>query len=77
MPEALRFAATPNRVLDHPPERNLRGWDALCRTRRVVAIGGLDAHQIGKRIGPVVVRLMGYRRSFAQLRTHVLLRASR
>lgn len=71
--EALRFAATPSRVLDHPPARNMRGWDALCRSRRVVAIGGLDAHQIGKRIGPVVVRLMGYRRSFAQLRTHVLL----
>ncbi len=73
VPQALRFIATPNRVLEHPPERNLRGWDALCRSRRVVAIGGLDAHQIGKRIGPVVpFRLMSYRRSFAQLRTHVL-----
>ena len=40
-------------------------WDELCRTRRVVAIGGLDAHQFGKRIGPVVpLRLMGYHRSF-------------
>ena len=39
--------------LDHPPERNMRAWDELCRTRRVVAIGGLDAHQFGKRIGPV------------------------
>jgi hypothetical protein len=73
IPEGLRFAATPNRVLDHPPLRNMRGWDRLCRERRVVAIGGLDAHQVGKRIGPVVLRLMGYRRSFAQLRTHVLL----
>jgi hypothetical protein len=73
MPQALRFIVTPNRVLEHPPEGNLRGWDALCRTRRVVAIGGLDAHQIGKRIGPVVpFKLMSYRRSFAQLRTHVL-----
>ncbi len=73
VPEALRFIATPNRVLEHPPERNLRSWDALGRNRRLVAIGGLDAHQIGKRIGPVVpLRLMSYKRSFRQLRTHVL-----
>lgn len=72
IPEALRFVARPTRVLEHPPERNLRTWDALCRTRRLVAVGGLDAHQIGRRVGPVVVRLMGYKRSFRQLRTHVL-----
>jgi hypothetical protein len=39
----------------------------------VVAIGGLDAHQFGKRIGPVVpLRVMSYRRSFRYIRTHVL-----
>jgi hypothetical protein len=69
----LRFVATPGRVLDHPPERNMRIWDELCRTRRVVAIGGLDAHQFGKRIGPFVpLRVMAYRRSFRFIRTHVL-----
>ena len=50
--EALRFIVSPGRVVEHPPERNMREWDRLCRSRRVVAIGGLDAHQIGKRIGP-------------------------
>ena len=69
----LRFVAMPARALDHPPERNMRIWDELCRTRRVVAIGGLDAHQFGKRIGPVVpIRVMAYRRSFRFIRTHVL-----
>jgi hypothetical protein len=73
IPAALRFLAMPARVLDHPPERNMRGWDELCRTRRVVAIGGLDAHQYGKRIGPFVpVRVMAYHRSFKLVRTHVL-----
>jgi len=73
IPGLLRFLAAPGRVLDHPPERNMRRWDELCRERRVVAIGGLDAHQFGKRIGPVVpVRLMAYRRSFRFIRTHVL-----
>jgi hypothetical protein len=73
IPSLLRFLAAPGRVLDHPPERNMRGWDELCRERRVVAIGGLDAHQFGKRIGPVVpVRVMAYHRSFRHIRTHVL-----
>jgi hypothetical protein len=73
IPGALRFLASPSRVLDHPPERNMRRWDELCRDRRVVAIGGLDAHQYGKRIGRVVpLRVMAYHRSFRFIRTHVL-----
>jgi hypothetical protein len=73
IPELLRFVLTPARVLQHPPERNMRAWDELCRTRRVVALGGLDAHQFGKRIGPVVpLRVMAYHRSFRFIRTHVL-----
>jgi hypothetical protein len=71
--DVLRFVVAPQRVLDHPPARNVEAWERLCRTRRVVALGGLDAHQLGKRIGPVVpVRLMAYRRSFRFIRTHVL-----
>src|SRR5215211_5012535 len=71
--ELVRLLATPARLLDHPPERNTRRWDELCRTRRVVAIGGLDAHQYGKRIGPIVpVRVMAYHRTFRLIRTHVL-----
>jgi hypothetical protein len=71
--ELARFVATPSRALDHPPEGNVRAWDELARSRRVVAIGGLDAHQFGKRIGPFVpLRVMSYRRSFRQIRTHVL-----
>ncbi len=70
---AAKFMAAPGRVLEHPPERNVGEWDRLCQERRTVAIGGLDAHQFGVRIGPVVpLRLMSYRRSFRQLRTHVL-----
>jgi hypothetical protein len=71
--EGLLFAAAPLRVLDHPPVHNMIEWDRMCRSRRVVAIGGLDAHQIGVRVlGHVPLRLMGYPRSFRQLRTHVL-----
>jgi hypothetical protein len=70
---ALGFLAAPGRVLDHPPAGNLREWDRLCARRRVPAIGGLDAHQFGKRVGPFVpLRLMKYERSFRFIRTHVL-----
>jgi hypothetical protein len=70
--DALRFIFTPRRVVERPPERNLAEWDRLGARRRVVGIGGIDAHQIGVRIGSrVPLRLMGYHRSFAMLRTHV------
>jgi hypothetical protein len=72
--EVASFIARPERVVASPPERNLRGWDALLARRPVVAIGGVDAHQIGVRVaGRVPLRLMSYRRSFSHLRTHVLL----
>jgi len=72
---ALGFVVSPGRVVDHPPRANVQAWDRLCARRRVVAIGGLDAHQIGKRIaGRVPLRLMAYRRSFAHLHTHVMAR---
>jgi hypothetical protein len=73
IPALIRFLAAPGRVLDHPPERNMRAWDQLCRQRRVVALGGLDAHQFGKRVGPFVpLRIMAYHRTFRHIRTHVL-----
>jgi hypothetical protein len=72
--DIARFVARPERVVTGPPERNLRGWDELLARRPVVAIGGVDAHQIGLRVaGRVPLRLMSYRRSFSHLRTHVLL----
>jgi len=73
IPRLFEFVVAPGRALDHPPERNMRAWDEMCRERRVVALGGLDAHQFGKRIGPVVpLRVMAYHRSFRFIRTHVL-----
>jgi hypothetical protein len=71
--DLVRMLAAPQSIIGRPPERNLREWDRLCRTRRVVGIGGLDAHQFGVRVaGRVPLRLMSYARSFRQLHTHVL-----
>ena len=72
--DAARFIAMPARFVDHPPRHNLETWDRLCARRQCVALGGIDAHQIGIRIGNrVPLRLMAYRRSFRFLRTHLLL----
>lgn len=71
--ELAHFIARPATAVTGPPARNVAGWDRLLARRRVVAIGGVDAHQVGLRIGGrVPFRLMAYRRSFAHLRTHVL-----
>jgi hypothetical protein len=72
--DALRFITRPERYVTHPPRRNLQEWDRLAASRRVVGIGGLDAHQFGVRILGKVLRLMSYHRSFRQLRTNVLVR---
>ncbi len=67
------FLARPAHWLEHPREEVLKEWDELGRRRRCPAIGGVDAHQVGLRVGRrVPVRLMAYRRSFRFLRTHVL-----
>jgi hypothetical protein len=71
--ELLSFIAAPGRFIDHPPRRNLAEWDRLCARRRCVALGGVDAHQVGIRVrGHVPLRLMAYKRSFRYLRTHLL-----
>jgi hypothetical protein len=71
--ELVHFIVRPQSFVDHPPQRNLREWDRLGAARRCAGIGGLDAHQVGIRVGKrVPLRLMAYRRSFRFLRTHLL-----
>lgn len=70
--EAIAFLRHPERAFDGPPRRNLEAWDRLCLRRRVVAIGGLDAHQSGLRVGGRVLSPLRNERIFQLLRTHVL-----
>ena len=73
--ELLAFLRDPEAAIDRPPARNLAEWDRLCRSRRVVAIGGLDAHQSGLRIGGRAFSPHPHDRLFRTLRTHVLTEA--
>ena len=62
--DALQMITRPERYVTHPPRHNLDEWDRLAATRRVVGIGGLDAHQFGVRVLGRALRLMSYHRSF-------------
>lgn len=72
--EAIRYMRAPERQLDGPPPDHLAAWDRMCETRRVAAIGGLDAHQHGFRIRGRMLSPMPNARYFRLLGTHALLR---
>jgi hypothetical protein len=73
--EALRFLRDPAAALQAPEGERTRCWDALGAERRVVAIGGLDAHQSGLRLrGGRALSPMPNSRFFSYLSTHVLTR---
>lgn len=68
VPRLLASLVFPDRFTDGPMPETLARWDDLCRAawrrgRKVVGIGGTDAHGI----------LYSYRRMFQTVRTHVLL----
>ena len=73
MRELAAFVRNPETISAAPPAANVAAWDRLCRTRRVVAIGGLDAHQTGVRLPRIgVLSPFPNERMFGTLRTHVL-----
>ncbi|MCZ7555236.1 MAG: CehA/McbA family metallohydrolase [Bacteroidia bacterium] len=64
----------PLKSITAPPEVTLRRWDELSRTRRVVGIGGTDAHAHKADImGFFDVEVFPYKVMFKSIRTHVLL----
>lgn len=72
--QAIRYLLSPETFLDGPPQLHLDIWDRLGATRRIAAIGGLDAHQNGVRIRDHAVSPMGNTRYFRLLATYALCR---
>jgi hypothetical protein len=71
--EALRWLRDPEAAIAAgPPAHHLRRWDALSARRRMPAIGGLDGHQPGIRVGGRAHSPLSHRRTFDLLRTHLL-----
>jgi len=72
-PEAVRWLRDPERAIAAgPPSHHLRRWDEVSARRRVPAVGGLDGHQPGIRVGGRVRSPLPHRRTFDLLRTHLL-----
>ena len=71
---ALVNALFPKRMSIGPLERTLTLWDDLIaeKKRPIVAIGGVDAHEIIKNIGPIKIKLYPYLHHFQSVTTHIL-----
>jgi hypothetical protein len=72
--DAARFLRSPRRRARSPRRRGLKAWDELGSRRRVVGVGGLDAHQSGFRLSRSRRPLSPMRNDlyFGSLATHVL-----
>lgn len=62
----------PLKTVKMPPEETLRLWDELSMTRRVVGIGGVDAHAHKVNLlGMLEVEVFPYKVLFKSIRTHI------
>lgn len=72
MLHAVYYAYNPRRAFQGPFPQVLRQWDELLiQGRRVVAIGGSDAHAIPARLGPLRRTIFPYKFHFQCVNTHV------
>jgi hypothetical protein len=70
---ALAYAYSPDRIARGPSSESLAKWDELLLSgRRVVAIGGTDAHAFPGKMGPVKRIIFPYSFHFRTLNTHLL-----
>ncbi len=59
-------------TLKGPSQKTLATWDRLCSERRVVAIGGSDAHASSIKIGFIKLKPLSYRYLLNTINTHIL-----
>jgi len=69
----LKMVLSPRRILDSPTKRILKKWDELNKKRKVVGIGGVDAHAHPYKMGPFRIIIFPYKVQFKSIRTHILL----
>jgi hypothetical protein len=71
--QAIYYAYNPEKVAHGPFADSLAKWDELLASgRRVVAIGGSDAHAIPASLGPIHRILFPYEFHFQAVNTHVI-----
>jgi hypothetical protein len=71
---ALYYAYNPSRIAHGPFPQVLQRWDDLLASgKRVVAIGGSDAHALPARLGPLRRVIFPYEFHFRTINTHLLI----
>jgi hypothetical protein len=71
--DAIFYAFFPEFIPHGPLPRTLAIWDDLLRQgRRVVAVGGTDAHAQHKTMGPLHRTIFPYEYHFSTINTHIL-----
>ncbi len=73
-PKAALHALFPNFMCQGPTIATLKLWDELLANSKspVVAIAGVDAHELKINYGPLKINLYPYSWQFRSLRTHIL-----
>jgi hypothetical protein len=70
---ALYYILNPHRINRNPQPEMLQKWDELLKAgKRVVAIGGSDAHENTRRLGPWKLTIFPYEFHFRTVNTHLL-----
>jgi len=69
----MLYAFLPELIAHRPIPATLRKWDELLADRRVVAVGGSDAHSNTMHLGPFRRIIFPYEFHFRTINTHVLL----
>ncbi len=72
--QGLFFLLFKASTLKGPSRKTLSFWDAVCRKRRVVAIGGSDAHGAVFRWGWLKLRPLPYEYTLNTINIHILLK---
>jgi hypothetical protein len=69
----LFYALFPAFIAHQPPTKTLQKWDELLKQRRVVAVGGSDAHAFRMHLGPITRVVYPYNFHFRTINTHLLI----
>jgi hypothetical protein len=70
------YGLFPSLVAHRPLSNTLQKWDELLVQRRVVAVGGSDAHALRMRLGPILRIIYPYEFHFRAINTHVFIQNS-
>ena len=70
----LKMIFSPRKFMKSPTDRVLQIWDDANRRRKIVGIGGVDAHAFPYKIGPFKIIIFPYKVQFRSIRNYLLLK---